>query len=1475
LLSDSDLCAIWSGLSRLDVASVSDSDVFRVSCWWCHCLQLSKLYTLLLKPKVSFRLVSSAFLCADVAVSLHLRLRALRLPDLEPVLCLIGCSDDIFNDAAVDDFPVREPRRIGRSWSQFLNSVHFLEHFPVGDFCVAALRIRLFQSQVPLDSDIFGFLAPFQTVYHFPSEVGKDPAIDNPKFNLLCLKYSELLFDFRFDRRIVVKGEKLGFLSTGAAADLFPDWQIVELLDIDFTKNATTFLSFCLADVVKVDESAFERVTDAAVYCNLIIYAVYVNTRSEFLTKFARLEFPEKFQPELSQFREAVGLSETVEQLLQKKTEARAARLLWKHRPSLLLLNTEFPRDRLLRIFLSPEHRINTEIDEFLPAILFRAIRLEQQPPKGFIREILEGVRRQLSKTPDIGFADCPPPDSTGLDQLSIPLPISEGDFFRDEPLPHSIICTWVTYLCVLLYEPDDDAMIILVADLSLNWEMNWLNEGRLSQFLESFLPFSFVEHRRRLKTDRILNVIRSCDVRDWFLVLLNGLEPFVGPDQHLLIAVLRYLLQEDDEQRISHFVRVYQEHLAATRFCLDSKEQDSLLRSLLLTRSIEIVSSFTSHLDANVLFKLLAEEALRDPAAVVKIIDAIPRNLESMKVFIEALPEFSGMIHPDFVALLRSVLSQFPVFPITCHRPSSAVIPVSWHPQEEQLEKEEVVEPIVDPWAAPTMRKRCPKAFPDGAPGFWCYTCRIVHDRRICLSCADHCHRSHVIVPASSPMFLCCCGDRCRATSDFDSRQKKAKIDPPVTISNTSFISLFKSLSASEVESVVREAPVVCRLSGDIASIELQQLPTKMVKRAATFQSNDHSPQVVSVAAVEAAIHSNSHHFQKRTAVVPMQLAAVCGAVGNLLVVGSGQMLRAYSVETFQQVAEYEIPFPVFQISVCPIDPSVFAASSLYQVSIYTILEVGIQRLNDIELMLDDLGDHIFINTIDWVPFSVLHLAVVCNAFVKIYDVPTDCLAPCLCFMPDDEEFFSSAVFTTREEEPIGLFATSLGRIASQPLTVVDCPMSITNFVNSVTGFPPDASISACEASDLFFVSSESGDLHLYRLSAVLQNGIVCSFRVDLPEKSPWLFVWATDAKHFFTNPSSGMIMSLEFTDSCFELSVLNRVQSCLSAVVINNKVFTVSGVNGALMSLEPCVDEDVDDVSAAPPDISLVAVPNHFWCLSQVSTECISVRSIYEDTDCSFILRHSRLVLNSGARTNVLRFKSSNSAQLIVGFRVFLHVGRRYAKVPWIAVNGRRTPVKEPRPYVLALRPDEVASGQTHAIEFGPVGDAQIGCDGIDVFVIAAGKLARAESPEFDWLTDGGDLFDFTDATQHTERSHIFASENLCTQMLKGDAQLAADVVEWIVEMIYARPNLTALARRIIVKCGRGEQNVVAAWAAGIRRVIVEKKVHPEMWKVLWRDIALMPPDIRSNIIGTVWDSDPQFAGIFPAVAAFFSEG
>jgi hypothetical protein len=555
LLSVSDLSAVWSGLSRLDVPSVSDSDVFRVSRWWCHCLQLSKLYTSLLKPKSSFRLVSSAFLCADVAVALHVRLRELRLPDLEPVLCLIGCSDDIFNDAAVEDFPVRPQRPISHSWAQFLNSVHFLEHFPVGDFCVGALRIRLFQLQIPLESEIFGFIAPFQTVYNFPSEAGKGPAINSPMFNLLCLKYSELLFDFTFDRLLIVKGEKLGFLTTGESADLFPDWHVVELLDVDFTKDAPMFLSLCLADVLKVDESVYGGVTDAAVSRNLIVYAVYLNTRSEFLTKFARLEFPEKFQTELSKFREAVGPSETVEELLQKKTEARAARLLWKHRPSLSQLNTEFPADRILTIFLSPEHRISTDIDQFLPAILFRAIRLEQPPPKGLIREILEGVRRQVSKAPEIVFADCPPPDSIGLDRLSIRLPISEVDFFRDEPLPHSIICTWVTYLCVLLYEPDDDAMVSLVADLSLNWEINWLNESRLSQFLEDFLPFSFVERRRGLKTDRIVNAIRSCEVREWFLVLLNALEPFIGPDQQVLIAVLRYLLHEDDEQRISHFV--------------------------------------------------------------------------------------------------------------------------------------------------------------------------------------------------------------------------------------------------------------------------------------------------------------------------------------------------------------------------------------------------------------------------------------------------------------------------------------------------------------------------------------------------------------------------------------------------------------------------------------------------------------------------------------------------------------------------------------------------------------------------------------------------------------------------------------------------------------------------------------------------------------------------------------------------------
>jgi hypothetical protein len=223
----------------------------------------------------------------------------------------------------------------------------------------------------------------------------------------------------------------------------------------------------------------------------------------------------------------------------------------------------------------------------------------------------------------------------------------------------------------------------------------------------------------------------------------------------------------------------------------------------------------------------------------------------------------------------------------------------------------------------------------------------------------------------------------------------------------------------------------------------------------------------------------------------------------------------------------------------------------------------MGLEQTAEIELMLEDLGGHIFVNTIEWVPCSLLSLAVICNAFVKVYDVPIDCFSPMLCLTPDGKEFFTSAVLAVSGEEPIGFFATNCGRIAALPLgaDALEGELCITQRAPVYDGIPPMATISACPASDLFFVAAPEASLLLFRLSAAIAGQPIVPVCVDLPVERPSVFVTAVGPLHYFGQPATGVVMTLEFTNAAIEVAVPKREGWHNEVPLLDGTCATLSG--------------------------------------------------------------------------------------------------------------------------------------------------------------------------------------------------------------------------------------------------------------------------------------------------------------------------
>jgi hypothetical protein len=152
-------------------------------------------------------------------------------------------------------------------------------------------------------------------------------------------------------------------------------------------------------------------------------------------------------------------------------------------------------------------------------------------------------------------------------------------------------------------------------------------------------------------------------------------------------------------------------------------------------------------------------------------------------------------------------------------------------------------------------------------------------------------------------------------------------------------------------------------------------------------FQSEPDSATLVNVTdAIAALRHENGLQFMRWPSVTALQLMVVAVTMFEFLVVFSGEPVVAYHWETLEEVAWTRVPQSTIQLTSCAIDPALFtlAFASLHQLIVYSVSEAGFSQAHEIKLMPDSLGRHIFVNSVEWILSQLLHLVVVCNAFVK-----------------------------------------------------------------------------------------------------------------------------------------------------------------------------------------------------------------------------------------------------------------------------------------------------------------------------------------------------------------------------------------------------------------------------------------------------------------------------------------------------------
>ena len=218
----------------------------------------------------------------------------------------------------------------------------------------------------------------------------------------------------------------------------------------------------------------------------------------------------------------------------------------------------------------------------------------------------------------------------------------------------------------------------------------------------------------------------------------------------------------------------------------------------------------------------------------------------------------------------------------------------------------------------------------------------------------------------------------------------------------------LFVSLSrCSILDTEVKESHNV-----DVNSLQLAQLTSKVTSPKCAFVPIGNNNKVMDSAAIAKELRNeNKVKFARKIVVAPYNVAVTSGP--------------------------YFVPLQILQ---SPLDPNIIAVASMKRVIIYILDADGtFSIMNEIELMLDSIGPKIFVTSIHWVSLAPLHLAVICNSFAKVYDVPSDCFAPIACLLLHQySDSFTSAVFIEQETDCISLLWLASGQIALEYMSAV-----------------------------------------------------------------------------------------------------------------------------------------------------------------------------------------------------------------------------------------------------------------------------------------------------------------------------------------------------------------------------------------------------------------------------------------------------
>jgi hypothetical protein len=597
----------------------------------------------------------------------------------------------------------------------------------------------------------------------------------------------------------------------------------------------------------------------------------------------------------------------------------------------------------------------------------------------------------------------------------------------------------------------------------------------------------------------------------------------------------------------------------------------------------------------------------------------------------------------------------------------------------------------------------------------------------------------------------------------------------------------------------------------------------------------------------------------------VMLQTAAVAGMQKELIVVADRDQLKTFTRETLRPLQVIRAPMPVLQIAVSPFDSSVFAAASLTEVFVFaTLSNGGVEMLHKIELMLSTLGPSLYVAKIEWVPLAPLHLAVTTPSFVKVYDVPIDCISPAVCFQPSEK--IASSFLAVQNDAPFLVIGTASGKVA-----VVPCP-SESNGPIAITKWlevPKISVASYSEESGIVFGSSGRATLFGCWIDSFFSGRPITNYTMLVcrgqPLENPVVFACChptIPTIHFLRSLNNGNVYMMEITSRGIDLSPIDLPVDgpILSLFPCDDTVAAVLS-NGRLYQLAPGKDRGDFSVHIAEEPFS---VPPTFWSRATLEKKAVSIID-EKGTDFS-THRRGRIKRQLGALT----VRSTDSSRVVVGVTVGLQVTGPASAPEWIQVANRRIPCGQAlsRQYSLALRPSEV--GQPMVVEIKSAG-TEIILDALHVYVVPASDLpARAR----DWALSATDIRDFHDSEDEPfANEHEFIIATISTARFAHIDDRDEAALLSAIRMMYTQSRIAKPLRRMVLKAAAGANALGRIWAQAIRDVCADGSVDKEMVGLLWRDYALLEPKDRNTVGDAIWAVPEAGPGVWSVVSSLLA--